>query len=360
MTGSRLVVPVSESVTLRNTVAYAVREAIDRTDPGSEPAVHFVYPVSQRVTPDTDAEEVREARDLLERVAVWAAEDLGPDADGVAVETQLVGTDVYLFSPGDYAEVIAGYAREHALDLAVFDPEYNPVGTTPLLPPLTTELERSGLEVDEAPVDRERRGPRLAGRSTLGQFLAVFGLSYAFYLVLAWTVTDGFELATGAVSAGVVAATLWRVSLTRPVRPRRALGQAGRMALYVPYLLWEITKSNLQIAYIVLHPRLPIDPQMVEFDAAVWTPLSTTTLANSITLTPGTLTVDVTRRQFTVHALTDGSREGLLDGGLERAVRFVFFGRAGARIASPRERRNAADRSRTTDGSDETNGGGES
>jgi multicomponent Na+:H+ antiporter subunit E len=360
MTGSRLVVPVSESVTLRNTVAYAVREATDRAEPGESPAVHFVYPVSQRVAPGTDAEEVSSARDLLARVAVWAEEDLGDDADSVTVETHVIGSEEYVFGPGDYAEILARHAREHDLELAVFDPAYNPVGTTPLLPPLTTEVERTGLAVEEAPVERERRGTRLVGRATLGQFLAVFGSSFVFYLALSGTVTDTFELATGAISATVVTVVLGRVSVTRPVRPGRALGLLGRVVLYVPYLLWEIAKSNLHIAYIVLHPKLPIDPEVVEFDAAVWTPLSTTTLANSITLTPGTLTVDVSRRQFTVHALTGNSREGLLDGGLERAVRFVFFGRSAARIASPRERRRAADGHESTGESDGPNGGGES
>jgi len=351
MSGTRLLVPVSDSPTIRNTVAYAVRAVLDAETeadaaPGqdgedgavSDRTVHFVYPLSQRVTAGVDTRELRESRDLLERVEVWAADDLGEDADSVAVETHVLGETEYLFSPGDYADVLARHAREHHLDAAVFDPGYDPVGTTPLLPTLTAEVRRAGLAVEEAPVTRERRSSSLVGRATAGQFLTIFGLSYAFYLLLAGTVTDTFELATGAVSAAIVAVALSRVSLTDPIRPRRALGQALRLCLYVPYLLFEIARSNVQIAYIVLHPSLPIDPEVVEFDAAVWTPLSVVTLANSITLTPGTLTVDVTRRHFTVHALTNGSRESLLAGGLERAVRFLFYGRAAARGPSPRER----------------------
>jgi multicomponent Na+:H+ antiporter subunit E len=99
----------------------------------------------------------------------------------------------------------------------------------------------------------------------------------------------------------------------------------------------------VEIAYVVLHPDLPIDPAVVEFDAAVWSALPVTTLANSITLTPGTLTVDVSRRHFTVHTLTQNSREGLFSGSLERAVRFLFYGRTAARIPSPLERRETED-----------------
>jgi len=103
-------------------------------------------------------------------------------------------------------------------------------------------------------------------------------------------------------------------------------------------LLKEIAVANLQIAYVVLHPDLPIDPEVVELRAAVWGDTAVTTLANSITLTPGTLTVSVTDRAFAVHSLTPGSRADLFDGGLERAVRFVFYGREAASIPTPRER----------------------
>ncbi|ELZ25812.1 monovalent cation/H+ antiporter subunit E [Halosimplex carlsbadense 2-9-1] len=338
MTGTGLLVPVSESPTLRPTVAYALQEALDRIEDGSESvAVHFVYPVSERSTVGEDSAETEQARALLEKVSVWAEEDLGEASDAVTVETGLVGTREYLFSPGDYAEVLTRYAREFDLDGAVFDPEFDPLGTTPLLPTLQSEVRRAGLDVTEAPVQRQRRSPLLVKRGTVAQFLALFGVSYLFYLLLAGSLAT-FELATGAISAGIVAVALWGVSLTTPVEPVRTVKRLARFALYVPYLLWEIVVANFKIAYVVLHPDLPIDPKLVEFDAAVSSSLPVTTLANSITLTPGTLTVDVSRRHFTVHTLTRDSRADLFGGSLERAVRFVFYGLAAARIPSPSER----------------------
>jgi len=366
VTDPRLLVPVSDSKTLRNTVAYAIQEALERAE-GTEPSgsddegaserngegenkeksereerpaatVHFVYPLAERLTFDADTEELETARTLLDRVGVWAEEDLGEDAGEVAVETAVIGTREYLFSPGDYADVIVRYAREHDLDVAVFDPGYAPLGTAPLLPPLEAEIRRRGLDVEEAPVRRERRSPLLVRRSTGAQFLGLFGISYLFYLLLAGSVAP-FELVTGALTAGIVSVTLWGISLTTPIRPVRTVKQLTRFVLYVPYLLWEIVKANFAVAYVVLHPDLPVDPEVVEFDAAVWSVLPVATLANSITLTPGTLTVDVSRQHFTVHTLTQGSREGLFAGSLERAVRFVFYGLAAARIPSPIERR---------------------
>jgi len=104
---------------------------------------------------------------------------------------------------------------------------------------------------------------------------------------------------------------------------------------------------------------------MEEFSPAVPLGLPVTSLANSITLTPGTVTVDVRERHFHVHALTQSARDGIYEGGLERAIRFVFFGRAAARIPSPRERGQTQDHPRENPESGESaaeddtgNGGG--
>jgi multicomponent Na+:H+ antiporter subunit E len=331
VTGPRLLVPLSDSGSLRETVAYAVRQSVESAEETGEPTeIHFVYPLSARLRFDDEPDEADAARTLLDRVAVWAEEDLGDAQDAVVVETALIGTDEHLFSPGDYADILTGYARQHDIDAAVFDPGFNPIGTTPLLPTLEAEVRRSGLEVDEAPVTRSRRSQLLVRRGTLEQALALFGVSFLFYLGLAGS--------TGAITAAVVSTALWGVSLTTPIRPTATVPRLARLVLYAPYLVWQIAKANVEIAYVVLHPDLPIDPEIVEFDAAVWSALPVLTLANSITLTPGTLTVDVSRRHFTVHTLTGSSREDLFGGSLERAVRFVFYGRSAARIPSPRER----------------------
>lgn len=332
MTDGRLLVPVSESVTLRNTVAYAARQARESESPN--PVVHFVYPYSEQLAPN---EEPTETAELMERVAVWARDDLGDEVDGVEIETVIIGIDEYLFSPADYVDVLRRYASSHDLQSILLDPEFNPTGAPILLPPLKSELERADLEVIEAPVERPTRRSRLVRAAGVGQFLLLATVSYGFYLLIGGTLSV-FNLATGALSGLIVATVLWRVSFTGPVRPARLGMRILRMLVYTPYLLWEIAVANIQIAYVVLHPRLPIDPKMVELEAAIWSEIPVTTLANSITLTPGTLTVDVNRENFTVHTLTAGARDDLFSGSLERAVRFVFYGWAASRIPSPRER----------------------
>ncbi|PSQ00089.1 cation:proton antiporter [Halobacteriales archaeon QS_5_70_17] len=348
---TEVLVPVGESSTLRNTVAYAVRAAQDAAGVESEgggegatgPAesgatVHFVYPAGWRSGDPKDDPRFDRARELLDRLEVWAEEDADPDGPPVTVETALVGRERYLFSPGDFAAVLADYAEDRGLEVVVVDPEYQPGGNAPMLRPLEFELRQAGLTVEEAPVERPARRTRFLGRANLSQFLLLFGVSYAFYLLLGGFALTGFELATGAITAGLVAYLLWRISLTETPHVTRYPLRAARMALYAPYLLWEIAKANLSIAYVVLHPDLPIDPSLERFEAAVWGDLPVTTLANSITLTPGTLTVEVSERSFYIHTLTASSREDLFDGALERAVRFVFYGRDAAAIPSPRER----------------------
>ena len=82
---------------------------------------------------------------------------------------------------------------------------------------------------------------------------------------------------------------------------------------YLPWLLWEILRSNVAVARIILHPSLPINPSMVHFHASQRTDLGRFIYANSITLTPGTITTGIQEDDFEVHALTreavDGSEE---------------------------------------------------
>jgi multicomponent Na+:H+ antiporter subunit E len=364
----RILVPVGDSVTVRNTVAYVVREfgetgesdADGEAGPEGKPEagagvgtgaagereLHFVFPVAWQ-NRDLNAEEAGEAEDLLDRVRAWVREDLdlGEDEEfPVEVRTTVIGADEYLFSPRDYAETILEYAREGGVEHIVLDPEFKPGGRAPLLAPLEAELDLAGdITHETAPVERPVRGRRLLGRTAdAGAVATVFGTCFLFYQVLGGF-AGTFDYVTGAVSAAITAAVFSGITFDRGIRPAGALRTTARWLVYVPYLFWEIAKANLQVAYIVLHPSLPIDPSMEEFSPAVPLGLPVTSLANSITLTPGTVTVEVRERHFYVHALTQSARDGIYDGGLERAIRFVFFGRDAARIPGPRERGQTED-----------------
>jgi multicomponent Na+:H+ antiporter subunit E len=64
---------------------------------------------------------------------------------------------------------------------------------------------------------------------------------------------------------------------------------------YVPLFVWECLKANIEVAYLVIHPMLPINPGIVKVKTRLKSEIGLTFLANSITLTPGTMSVDLDR-----------------------------------------------------------------
>lgn len=95
---------------------------------------------------------------------------------------------------------------------------------------------------------------------------------------------------------------------------RIRFGAISRLPGYWGWLLVQITRSSIDVARIVLSPRLPISPTVVEVDASGLGDTGQATLGNAITLSPGTVTLDLYRGRLTVHSLTEsGARE--LSGG---------------------------------------------
>lgn len=93
-----------------------------------------------------------------------------------------------------------------------------------------------------------------------------------------------------------------------------------KIFMYAPWLVWQIVLSNIQVLKILLKPKLDIDPSMVEFVPQVKTDIGITLLANSITLTPGTVTIFADRDHFFVHALGPEFAEGLSGGEMEKRI----------------------------------------
>ena len=90
---------------------------------------------------------------------------------------------------------------------------------------------------------------------------------------------------------------------------------------YYPWLLVEIIKSAWSVSKIIINPSLPISPTMTVVRASQRSNIGLTTYANSITLTPGTITVSVRGDEFTVHALTREGADDVEAGGMDRRVR---------------------------------------
>ncbi|TQV70227.1 sodium:proton antiporter [Exilibacterium tricleocarpae] len=99
-----------------------------------------------------------------------------------------------------------------------------------------------------------------------------------------------------------------------------ALRFGPRLFHYWGWLAKEVVRSSMEVTRIVLDPRLPISPQVVDVKATCKHPVSQALLGNSITLTPGTLTVDLHNGVIKVHCLTRSGAEGLMAGEMDRRV----------------------------------------
>jgi multicomponent Na+:H+ antiporter subunit E len=97
----------------------------------------------------------------------------------------------------------------------------------------------------------------------------------------------------------------------------------GRFLLYLPWLLKEILVANINVARVILSPKLPISPIMVVFRSTQKTDLGRVVYANSITLTPGTITTGVEGDQLEIHALTWGDVDGREEDEMDRRVSVV-------------------------------------
>jgi len=145
----------------------------------------------------------------------------------------------------------------------------------------------------------------------------LFLLFYAFWILMSGFFTP-FLLAAG---AGSCLAVLWlsdRMAITdREGHPVHLLWSA---LLYWPWLLREILKSALDVSKVILDPRLPASPTVVRFKPRQRTVVGLVTHANSITLTPGTLSVEVGPDEFLVHGLTRASATAAVDSDMDRRV----------------------------------------
>ncbi|RKZ33774.1 Na+/H+ antiporter subunit E, partial [bacterium] len=126
-----------------------------------------------------------------------------------------------------------------------------------------------------------------------------FAVLFILWLLLTWSL-DWQDIAVGLIFSLITVLLLSDIFLqkaTRLVNPIRIFW----FIIYIPYLLWEIIKANFDVAYRVLHPALPIHPGIVKVKTTLKTDMGQTFLANSITLTPGTLTVDIIDDHLYVH-----------------------------------------------------------
>ena len=153
----------------------------------------------------------------------------------------------------------------------------------------------------------------------MGIGLGIF--CFAVWLLLSGYFDNTLLLALGVFSCVLVVWIAHRMRLFDKDDP--TLLFTLRTLIYLPWLLWEIIKSNIDVVRRILASDLPISPLIFRIKTSQHSDLGKVLYANSITLTPGTVSITVDNDEIEVHALTEEAAQGLRDGEMDRRVSWV-------------------------------------
>ncbi len=131
--------------------------------------------------------------------------------------------------------------------------------------------------------------------------ITLFIFSYVLWLLLTWTL-NWQHLVVGGLISLVTALFFGNLFIEKPsflLQPKRWLW----FLYYIPVFLWEMAKANFDVAYRVVHPKMPIRPGIVKIRTNIKSEMGKTFLANSITLTPGTFTMDLKDQYLYIHCI---------------------------------------------------------
>ncbi len=152
------------------------------------------------------------------------------------------------------------------------------------------------------------------------QTLSLGAVLYGLWLLLSGHYQP-LLLGLGVASTIVVVLIARRMDLID--REGHPIHLSWRFLLYLPWLGWEIVKANIDIARVIVRPKMAIGPTVLRLKGTQKSELGHVIYANSITLTPGTVTIGLEEGVLSVHALTREAAEGLIRGDMDRRVAAV-------------------------------------
>lgn len=161
----------------------------------------------------------------------------------------------------------------------------------------------------------DKRGSRFVS------FIVVFFILAAFWVLLSG-IFDAYHLTLGFLCCLVVAAASHDL-MFRNIASGKKVKTFLRFCAYVPWLMWQIVLANLHVAWLVISPK-GIDPRVTATKTKLRSDFSKVTYGNSITLTPGTITMDIDGENLYVHSLSKKVEDDLLSGDMERRIAHVF------------------------------------
>ncbi len=159
------------------------------------------------------------------------------------------------------------------------------------------------------------------------KYITLFILSLIFWLLLTFELTVP-NIIVGCVASAICAFFFGRFFITNVYK----LLQPQRYFWFIIYLfvfIWECLKANLDVAYRVLHPAMPIRPGIVKVKTTLKSDLAKMLLANSITMTPGTISVDIIDDYLYIHWIYIRSEDpevytGMITGAFEKYIKKII------------------------------------
>lgn len=148
----------------------------------------------------------------------------------------------------------------------------------------------------------------------------MFFILMVFWLILSPSITIE-AVVTGSIAVAFVVTFSKDLLFTKGESPLYSVKKILLLISYIPVLVLEIIKSGIDVAKIVLSPKMQIKPGFTKINIPLKTDFAKVLFANSVTLTPGTLTVDIIGDEYIIHHLTQEASQGLIGSTLENYAR---------------------------------------
>ena len=164
--------------------------------------------------------------------------------------------------------------------------------------------------------------------SSLVHKLAMFVVLFGFWMVLSGRTETKF-IVYGLITALVTTWVTYPLLLVPNKDGSKQYFVFGvsipKFIMYFFWLMWQLVLANIDVLLATTAQELNIDPKVVRFYFRADNPMASVVLANSITLTPGTVTINVTDDGlYEIHALTKGAAAGVLDGSMQKKVADLY------------------------------------
>ncbi|MBT3359952.1 MAG: Na+/H+ antiporter subunit E [Rhodospirillales bacterium] len=155
--------------------------------------------------------------------------------------------------------------------------------------------------------------------------MVLHAVSLALVLAILWMLLSGFfvPLLLGLGIASIVVVILIARRMDVVDHEGQPLHLSWRIVFYWVWLIKEILVSAIHVSGVILKGKMPIQPAMLDIKATQRSEMGNVIFANSITLTPGTVTVDMQGDKLLIHALTKDTADGLMTGDMDRRVTAV-------------------------------------